>query len=124
MKKALFISSLLLFAGCVGSPVHSHVTYRSRKKTIRKNTTGLMKLKAGMTQEEVRNVMGRPVRSEGYPWGSVWLYRTAISSGIYRTVDSDLTPVMFDKNKILHGWGRNYFEQYVNKYELTIKNEP
>jgi len=125
MKKVIVFSLLLIvsFSGCVGSPIHSHATYRSRKKTIRENNIALMKLTVGITQKEVENVMGRPTRSEGYPWGSVWLYRTAMSSGIYYTVDSDLTPVMFDKNKILHGWGRSYFQQYVSKYELTIKQQ-
>lgn len=128
MKKALFISSLLVFASCVGSPLHSTLTYDSVRKTINRNNAALMKLKAGMNQNEVRSIMGEPERSEGYPWGSAWLYRTAmtkgVNGGIYGSTDSDYTPVMFDKNSILQGWGRNYFEQYVNKYELTIKNEP
>ena len=128
MKKALFISSLLLFAGCVGSPIHSTLTYDSVKKTINRNNAALMKLKAGMSQNEVRSIMGEPERCEGYPWGSAWLYRTAMTQGIngsiYGSVDADCTPVMFNKNNILQGWGRNYFEQYVNKYELTIKIEP
>lgn len=127
MKKALFISSLLLFAGCVGSPFHSTLTYDSVKKTIKKNSAALMKLKAGMSQDEVRTVMGEPERSEGYPWGSAWLYRTGmtkgIEGGIYGAIDADFTPVMFDKDGVLHGWGRNYFEQYTNKYELTIKHD-
>lgn len=128
MKKALFISSLLVFAGCVGSPIHSTLTYGSVKKTINRNNAALMKLIAGMSQNEVRSIMGEPERCEGYPWGSVWLYRTAITEGIkggiYGSTDSDYTPVMLDKNGILEGWGRNYFEQYINKYELTIKKEP
>lgn len=87
-----------------------------------------MKLKAGMNQNEVRSIMGEPERCEGYPWGSAWLYRTAmtkgIEGGIYGSTDSDYTPVVFDKNGTLEGWGRNYFEQSVNKYELMIKKEP
>lgn len=114
---------LLVASGCVGSPIHSTLTYGSVKKTIAKNNTALMKLKTSMTQEEVWNVLGQPERSEGYPWGSAWLYRTAMTSGIYGTTDPDFTPVMFDKDGVLHGWGRNYFEQYVSKYELTIKQQ-
>jgi hypothetical protein len=128
MKKALLISSLLVFAGCVGSPIHSTLTYGSVKKTVDRNNAALMKLRAGMNQNEVRSIMGEPERCEGYPWGSAWLYRTAmtkgIEGGIYGSTDSDYTPVMLDKNGTLEGWGRNYFEQYINKYELTIKKEP
>ena len=28
---------------------------------------------------------------------------------------------MFDKSDDLQGWGRNYYEQFTTKYELTIK---
>ena len=128
MKKALLISILLVFAGCVGSPIHSTLTYGSVKKTINRNNAALMKLRAGMSQNEVQSIMGEPERSEGYPWGSAWLYRTAMTKGteggIYGSTDSDYTPVMLDKNGTLVGWGRNYFEQYINKYEITIKKEP
>lgn len=125
MKKIIAFGLLLIvsFSSCVGSPIHSTFTYCSVKKTIANNNAALMKLKIGMTQEQVWKVIGRPERSEGYPWGSAWLYRTAMTSGIYGTADPDFTPVMFNKNTILHGWGRNYFEQYVSKYELTIKQQ-
>jgi len=122
-KFIISISIGLLLTGCVGGPLHSTFTYDSVKKTIAKNNAALIKLKTGIMQKEVQNIMGQPERSEGYPWGSAWLYRTAMTSGIYGTADSDFTPVMFDKNGILHGWGRNYFEQYVSKYELTIKQQ-
>jgi outer membrane protein assembly factor BamE (lipoprotein component of BamABCDE complex) len=128
MKKTLLIIGLLVLGGCVGSPVHSTLTYGSVKKTVNRNNTALMKLKAGMSQNEVQVIIGKPERNEGYPWGSVWLYRTAMTLGIngsiYGSVDADYTPVMFNNEGVLQGWGRNYFEQYVNKYELTIKNTP
>ena len=124
----MILIGLLLFVGCVGSPVHSTFVYGGVKKTVNRNNAALMKLKIGMSQNEVRSIMGEPERGEGYPWGSAWLYRTAMTQGvrgsIYGSVDADYTPVMFDKNSMLQGWGRNYFEQYVNKYELTIKNKP
>ena len=44
-----------------------------------------------MAQSEVREVMGKPERSEGYSWGSAWLYRTAMTSGVYGTEDTDFT---------------------------------
>jgi len=130
MKKLIFsilIALLLWGVGCVGSPVHSTIAYGSVKKTIRKNNTAILTLKAGMSQDEVKVTLGNPERSEGYPWGSAWLYRTAISQGIdggiYGTIDADFTPLMFDEKGTLHGWGRNYFEQYVNKYEVTLKHQ-
>ena len=76
-----------------------------------------------MSQEKVRSIMGDPERSEGYPWGSAWLYRTAMTSGIYGTADSDFTPAVFDSDGILVGWGRNFLTDRVKRYELTIKGE-
>jgi hypothetical protein len=69
--------------------------------------------------------MGDPERSEGYAWGTAWLYRTAFTTGatIYRTVDSDFTPVVFDEKGILIGWGRNFFVEQAKRYELKIKQE-
>ncbi len=76
-----------------------------------------------MTQEQVVNHMGQPERSEGYQWGSAWLYRTAMTSGIYGTADSDFTPVVFDANEKLVGWGRNFFTEHVKRYEIEVKHE-
>lgn len=129
MKKAilllLVIGSTILLKGCVGSPVHSTITYSNIQSLIKRNNFSLVKLETGMSQDEVRMLLGEPERSEGYQWGSAWLYRTAmtngISGGIYGTIDADFTPVMFDQDRILIGWGRNFYEQRLNKYELTIK---
>ena len=121
MRKILLLSLILFICGCVGSPVHSSLKYSSVQNLIKKNNTNLMKLASGLDKESVQELMGQPERSEGYPWGFAWLYRTAMTSGIYGTADADFTPVMFSEDGILQGWGRNYFTEYVKKYELTIK---
>lgn len=78
-----------------------------------------------MTQEDVRYLLGNPERSEGYEWGSAWFYRTAmtqgLAGGIYGITDDDFTPITFDSKKNLIGWGRNFYEQRTNKYEISIK---
>ncbi len=89
---------VLVLSGCVGSPVHSTIRYNSIQGTIRENNEKLLSMKIGMTQEETRKVMGTPERSEGYEWGTSWLYRTAMTSGIYGTADTDFTPIVFDSN--------------------------
>jgi hypothetical protein len=113
----------LILAGCVGSPVHSTMTYSSIQSTIKKNNQGLMDLRVGMAQPEVRSTLGDPERSEGYEWGSAWLYRTAMTSGIYGTADADFTPVVFDSSETLVGWGRNFFTEHVRRYDLRIRHE-
>jgi hypothetical protein len=80
-------------------------------------------LNIGMTKADVVNQMGEPERSEGYEWGFVWLYRTAMTSGVYGTTDSDFTPVVFDKESKLVGWGRNFLAEHVREYDIRIKHE-
>lgn len=80
-------------------------------------------MKIGMSQEDVVKLMGKPERSEGYAWGSAWLYRTAMTSGIYGTADPDFTPVVFGQDGKIVGWGRNFFTGHVKKYEINIKNQ-
>ncbi len=120
---AFVIMMSLLISGCVGSPVHSTIKYNSVQSEISRNNKNLLTLKIGMAQEQVLQHMGEPERSEGYEWGSAWLYRTAMTSGIYGTADSDFTPVVFDENGKLAGWGRNFFTQHVKRYEIKVKQE-
>ena len=123
LRVLVFVGCVLLVAGCVGSPVHSSLKYDSVQRTIKRNNSNMFKLKMGMSQDNVRETMGEPERSEGYPWGSAWLYRTAMGSGIYGTADPDFTPVVFENTGRLIGWGRNFLVERVKRYELTIKQE-
>ncbi len=116
-----FISIILM--GCVGSPVHSTVTYNRIQSTIKQNNGNLLLMKIGMTQEETKKLMGPPERSEGYAWGSAWLYGTAMTSGVYGTIDSDFTPIVFVPDGKVIGWGRNFFTEHIKRYEIKIKNE-
>ena len=125
---ALAIALSLMLSGCcsgfVGSPVHSTRTYNRVQGVISRNNENLITLGIGMTQEQaMQSMMGKPERSEGYQWGSVWLYRTAMTSGIYGTADSDFTPVVFDENRKLVGWGRNFFIEHAKRYEIKVKQE-
>jgi len=119
----LVIMLNLILSGCVGSPVHSTLKYNSLQDDISGNNKNLMTLRIGMTKEEVIQHMGQPERSEGYQWGSAFLYRTAMTSGIYGTADSDFTPVVFDENGKLVGWGRNFFTEHIKRYEINVKQE-
>jgi hypothetical protein len=97
--------------------------YSSVQKIMKRNNEHLLRLRVGMSQEETHAIMGDPERSEGYEWGTGWLYRTAMTSGIYGTADSDFTPVVFDKEGKLIGWGRNFVVEQAKRFEVTIKNE-
>lgn len=120
---AFVIMMSVVFAGCVGSPIHETITYDRIQSEISLNNQNLLTLKIGMRQGQVQQHMGQPERSEGYEWGSAWLYRTAMTSGVYGTTDSDFTPVVFDENGKLVGWGRNFFIEQVKRYQIKIKKE-
>lgn len=125
MKKILILVLVLFvgnLTGCVGSPIHSTVKYMSKNSDISDNNENLLLLNIGKSKVETKKVLGDPERSEGYKWGSVWLYRTAMTSGIYGTADTDYTPVVFDGNGKLIGWGRNFFQDQVKKYDLTVRS--
>jgi hypothetical protein len=112
-----------MLSGCVGSPIHATTAYNRLQGEMSSNNKNLLTLKIGMSQEQVLQQMGQPERSEGYQWGSALLYRTAMTSGIYGTTDNDFTPVVFDENAKLVGWGRNFFTEHVKRYEIKIKKE-
>lgn len=94
----------------------------SRQNTISQNNDNLLKLNLGMTKDDVLSIMGKPEKVEAYPWGTIFLYRTAMTSGSYGTRDADLTPVVISQTNSLSGWGRNYYIIQSKKYDITIKN--
>jgi hypothetical protein len=70
-----------------------------------------------MFEEYVSDTTGEPQRHEGYQWGTVWLYRTAMTHGDRGTPETDLTPPIFDQRGILLGWGRNCLSEHIKRYE-------
>lgn len=122
MKSIVLLVACAVLAGCVGSPVHTSATYSSKQSAIKLNNQRLLALVVGMDRAEVQQIMGAPERSEGYAWGTVWLYRTAFTSGIYGTADADFTPVVIDSTGKLSGWGRNYFVERVRRSQVEIIN--
>jgi outer membrane protein assembly factor BamE (lipoprotein component of BamABCDE complex) len=111
---------LVVFGGCEGSKVHRTIKYHSLQSTIEDNNKNLLSLSIGMTKEQTIKLMGKPERSEGYRWGSFWLYRTAMTSGVYGTADADFTPIMFDKDAKVVGWGRNFYTEQMKRHSLDI----
>lgn len=122
----LLVTVSISLTSCVGGMAHSTITYTKIQTNINYNNSGLLRLNLGMDQKQVAKLLGDPERSEGYEWGIIWFYRTGMSKGmegIYSTVDEDYTPVAFDKNKKLLGWGRSFYEQSINRHELKITNK-
>jgi Protein of unknown function (DUF3192) len=98
--------------GCDRLLLPSGPSDREIQAMIDRNTRNLLRLQEGLFEEQVADIMGRPQRIEGYPWGTVWLYRTALTKGARTTPETDYTPLVFDRRGVLLGWGREFLATY------------
>lgn len=51
----------------------------------------------------------------------IWYYYTDIKSEDGAITDDELTPLMFDEEGKLMGWGWSFFKDSVTKYEIRIR---
>src|SRR5688500_16746925 len=79
---------LALGMGCASLLMPSGPSDREIQAMIDRNNRNLVRLQADMFEEYVVNIMGRPQRLEGYSWGTVWLYRTALTKGARTTPET------------------------------------
>jgi hypothetical protein len=82
---------------------------------IDQNNRNLLRLQPELFEEHVFDIMGAPQRIEGYPWGMVWLYRTALTTEVRTAPVSDFTPLVFDHRRILLGWGRPFLVDHLER---------
>ena len=117
MKKEITLLVLaLLINGCASNSMMPW--------GIEKARNNLMKLEIGMSKQEVIEIMGMPYNREAYstPDGPldflIYLTKYTYSGSI---PDSDTTPVCLLNGKVT-GWGRNFYENQKQKYEIEIKH--
>jgi hypothetical protein len=80
----------LLLAGCVSGGGEFQWRYHEQYTRSQKNRQAVMNLRAGMSPQEVRAIIGEPQMVEGYPRGTVWYYRTA-ATGLESSTVLDTT---------------------------------
>jgi hypothetical protein len=100
--------------------------------------------------DQVRGVASQPFSAKGAPWRSsryLRLYQnqpeferrlglcaeaagttgralhTRRGQTYFFVFDSDFTTVVFDENRKIVGWGRNFFIEQVKRYAIKIKQE-
>jgi len=100
--------------GCDRLLMSSGPSDRNIQAMIDRNTRNLLRLQVDLFEEHVFDIMGPPQRVEGYPWGIVWLYRTALTKGVRTIPETDFTPLVFDRRRILLGWGRDFLATHRN----------
>jgi hypothetical protein len=98
--------------GCTSLLMPNRSSDRELQTMIDRNTRNLLRLQADLFEEYVSDIMGPPQRVEGYPWGTVWLYRTALTKGARVTPETDYTPLVFDRRGVLLGWGNDILALY------------
>jgi hypothetical protein len=96
----------LLLAGCVSGAGEFQWRYADQYTLTQKNRKSIADLRTGMSEDEVRALMGEPEMVESYPWETIWYYRTDLTAGMLASVDADFTPLLFNDQKRLAGWGK------------------
>ena len=107
------------------------------------NRSSLLQLELDMTKAQVLRVMGNeevrisrgidggkrvipnPFKSEMFRTDSagtieVLYYYTDLQKQDGAITDDELTPIIFEKGRVA-GWGRSFFDQTLNKYEIRIR---
>ena len=112
---ALSIGMVACCVGCTSFLMPSGPSDREIRAIIDRNTRNLLRLQAGLFEEYVSDIMGPPQRVEGYSWGTVWLYRTALTKGARATAETDFTPLVFDRRGVLLGWGSDFLATYSHR---------
>ena len=80
----------------------------------------LMQLEIGMTKAEVINIMGKPNNREVYQQPDGLILEYLIYRTRYEYPYEENTPIAFIDGKVT-GWGRNFYEQQKQRYEIEIK---
>jgi hypothetical protein len=101
--------------GCTSLLMPSGSSDRELQAMIDRNTRNLSHLQVDLFEEYVSDIMGPPQRVEGYLWGTVWFYRTALTRGARATPETDYTPLVFDQRGVLLGWGRDILASYNSR---------
>ena len=127
MRNVLLIFSITsLLVGCAGGVPGGLYEF------ISENRKNLARLNIGMSKAEVHSIMGqKTVRSFNNPYRTAMKYNKnnePLEVFYYWTdglsddgiQDHELTPVVFVNGKVI-GWGREFFSEYINKYEIRIR---
>jgi hypothetical protein len=114
-RLALLVGVVTCCLGCTSLLMPSGSSDRELQAMIDRNTRNLSRLQVDLFEEYVSDIMGPPQRVEGYLWGTVWFYRTALTRSARSTPETDYTPLVFDRRGVLLGWGRELLASYNHR---------
>ena len=128
MSKLLFlilaVLSCGLFSGCALVDRDTSILKPHKWGEIYRNRENFAKLKLKMTRDEVRQIMGEPIQGETFCEDHIWWYYTRTCWSDFMTTRDECTPVVFDEDDLVEGWGASYYRDkydYVSWSEKTVK---
>jgi outer membrane protein assembly factor BamE (lipoprotein component of BamABCDE complex) len=83
------------------------------------NRDKIQNISVGMTKEQVKQIVGKPYKTEVYGTNEVWFYITEWKPD-GRTTNDEMTPLVFDKGSLI-GWGQAFLVEQTKRYEISIK---
>lgn len=106
-KKCLLRFFLLCTLTSALVPLFSSCAIRETAR----NRELLEQIRVGMTQEQVREIMGSPLTEESYHRPNLWYYytRTQWFDGVITR--DECTPFVFDEQGLLVGFGIEYLKK-------------
>lgn len=113
-----------LLSGCAVIDPDTSMLAPHKWDEIYKNRENLNKLRVKMTKDEVLQIMGEPIQGEAFCEDNVWWYYTRTCWTDYVTTRDECTPVVFDKEEKVEGFGTTYFRthyDYMSWSDKTVK---
>lgn len=113
-----------LFSGCAVVDPDTSLWAPHKWKQIYRNRENFAKLRINMTKQEVQEIMGDPIKGESFCEENVWWYYTRTCWTDYLITRDECTPVVFNKQGKVDGWGTAYYRKhydYVSWNDTTIK---
>ncbi len=110
MKKIFFVLSAAVCMICLLSACSI--------QEMRNNRENLQKLQIGMTQDQVREIMGEPL-DEVFSSGDIWFYYTEYKWMDGMNTRDECTPVMFDEDGKLIGTGYEFYKNELDKNPMN-----
>lgn len=104
-----------LFSGCAGITDPDTSMFAPHKwDEIFRNRENFAKIRVKMTKQEVLEIMGEPVKGEVFCQDNIWWYYTKTCWNDFMTTRDECTPVVFNEQGLVEGYGAAYFRKHYD----------
>lgn len=117
MKKfILLLLGIFLIVGALGFFLKNNIGRFESVGIAKKNSENLIKVKIGMSKQEVLAVMGKPSKVEAYSWNNqiieFLIYRTKGFDFYLKDKEDNFTPIALDNqsSKVIN-WDKKFYKE-------------